>query len=265
MSNFVRHIPCLKCGSRDNRGLWDDGHEFCFGCKDMSPGEQRKYTKSQIKSMKVQLDWQLPSDFNSVLSDPGLSWLEKYDVDPFIACKYGFGWSSSRLLLLCPLYMGRRYIGYQGRTFGGGPKYITKINPEFKDKYFYRLDGELFPNIVVLVEDIVSAIKVHLAGYTSIALMGSFLKPQIRDHILTLNKDTYILPWLDPDKYQESVKICNEMELYGYPSEYIWTSGQDPKDHTVEKIKQIIDLRLSWIDTKSRDSNVTRNLGEEFV
>ena len=33
-SKFVKHIPCDACGSEDNRALYDDGHEFCFGCED---------------------------------------------------------------------------------------------------------------------------------------------------------------------------------------------------------------------------------------
>ncbi|MAJ57242.1 MAG: hypothetical protein CMI74_04145 [Candidatus Pelagibacter sp.] len=36
-SNFVRHIPCEKCGSKDNAGLFDDGHIYCFGCHHYEP------------------------------------------------------------------------------------------------------------------------------------------------------------------------------------------------------------------------------------
>lgn len=31
-SNFVQHVPCDHCGSRDNAGVYDDGHTYCFGC-----------------------------------------------------------------------------------------------------------------------------------------------------------------------------------------------------------------------------------------
>ena len=31
-SNFVQHVPCEVCGSRDNAAIYDDGHTFCFGC-----------------------------------------------------------------------------------------------------------------------------------------------------------------------------------------------------------------------------------------
>ena len=35
-SNCLYHAPCPDCGSKDNLGVYDDGHTFCFGC--------RKYT-----------------------------------------------------------------------------------------------------------------------------------------------------------------------------------------------------------------------------
>lgn len=37
-ARFVKHIPCHKCGSRDNRALYADGGEFCFGCRDYKKG-----------------------------------------------------------------------------------------------------------------------------------------------------------------------------------------------------------------------------------
>jgi len=32
-SKFLKHIPCKKCNSRDNAGLYSDGHIYCFGCE----------------------------------------------------------------------------------------------------------------------------------------------------------------------------------------------------------------------------------------
>lgn len=31
-SKFIKHIPCPKCGSKDNNSLYDDGHTTCYGC-----------------------------------------------------------------------------------------------------------------------------------------------------------------------------------------------------------------------------------------
>ena len=43
-SNFLRHIPCDVCGSRDNAALYDDGHTFCFGCEAFTNGEDSSQT-----------------------------------------------------------------------------------------------------------------------------------------------------------------------------------------------------------------------------
>lgn len=31
-SKLLYHGPCASCGSRDNVGIYDDGHTYCFGC-----------------------------------------------------------------------------------------------------------------------------------------------------------------------------------------------------------------------------------------
>jgi twinkle protein len=38
-SEFVRHIPCDECGSRDNAGLFSDNHTYCFGCGHHTKGD----------------------------------------------------------------------------------------------------------------------------------------------------------------------------------------------------------------------------------
>lgn len=38
-SKFLHHVPCETCGSKDNRGVYDDGHEYCFGCNDYKHGD----------------------------------------------------------------------------------------------------------------------------------------------------------------------------------------------------------------------------------
>lgn len=31
-STCLKHVPCDQCGSKDNKGVFSDGHEYCFGC-----------------------------------------------------------------------------------------------------------------------------------------------------------------------------------------------------------------------------------------
>jgi twinkle protein len=44
-SDFLHHIPCESCGSRDNNSLYSDGHEYCYGCGAYKPGEDGEVVK----------------------------------------------------------------------------------------------------------------------------------------------------------------------------------------------------------------------------
>ena len=46
-SNFIRHLPCTECGSRDNSALYSTeagkSHTYCFGChtrKELNPSTE---------------------------------------------------------------------------------------------------------------------------------------------------------------------------------------------------------------------------------
>lgn len=38
-SQFLKHIPCTKCGSSDGNSLYDDGHTFCHVCQTYVSGD----------------------------------------------------------------------------------------------------------------------------------------------------------------------------------------------------------------------------------
>mgnify|MGYP003324840410 FL=1 len=43
-SEFVQHVPCDQCGSRDNGAMYSDGHVYCFGCGAWSGGDGEALT-----------------------------------------------------------------------------------------------------------------------------------------------------------------------------------------------------------------------------
>lgn len=51
-SNFVQHVPCDSCGSTDANSLYDDGHQYCFGCQTFVKGDSGSdgdgYFQSQL-------------------------------------------------------------------------------------------------------------------------------------------------------------------------------------------------------------------------
>ena len=55
-SNFIRHIPCDACGSKDNAAIYDDGHTFCFGCEAYTPGDESQEITNPPKLNKNLID-----------------------------------------------------------------------------------------------------------------------------------------------------------------------------------------------------------------
>jgi twinkle protein len=52
-STFVRHVPCNACGSRDNAGLFTDGHTYCFGCGAHENAEGQTITAGSRRGGKI--------------------------------------------------------------------------------------------------------------------------------------------------------------------------------------------------------------------
>ena len=50
-SQFIKHIPCTKCGSSDGNSLYDDNHEYCHVCQTYVTGDG-EVTKQAIKPMR---------------------------------------------------------------------------------------------------------------------------------------------------------------------------------------------------------------------
>jgi len=48
-SEFIRHLSCAVCGSRDANSLYSDGHTFCFVCETVT-NENQKVHKHQMNS-----------------------------------------------------------------------------------------------------------------------------------------------------------------------------------------------------------------------
>ena len=52
-SEFVTHIPCEVCGSRDNAAIYSDGHTYCFGCASYGQEDGSVEVKSATLNTKL--------------------------------------------------------------------------------------------------------------------------------------------------------------------------------------------------------------------
>ncbi len=114
------------------------------------------------------------------------------------------------------------------------PKYIKSSLTETYELYRDN-------SAVVVTEDILSAIKVHKAGYNSIAILGTAVSITMA-HNIAQYKEAVI--WTDDDKAGKDayVKLKKRLALYPIKVRRILTTD-DPKRINLETIKQLMEKR----------------------
>lgn len=232
MSKFIKHIPCERCGSRDNAGLYSDGSVYCFGCNSYTSGTVSQRLKTDSQKTTDHSILALPSDFTTSLPLECTRWLNKYGVSQSEKDTMKVGWSERLGLLIFPFYKDGEFIGYNGRRFKGkGSKYVVK---GFK-RGFSRVYGE--GDVLVFTEDLLSAIRVSRIC-SAVPLYGTSLD---KNFVIQLPKKyTKYVMWLDKDKRIEATFQAKMMRQYGYPFSAVFTD-KDPKDYSVNEIKEVIE------------------------
>ena len=235
MTQFIKHLPCPRCNSKDNLAEYDD-HFFCFGCK---------YTKQKndIKSIRERVDSRKsPSNESQDIRTPTLTydlpkeakqWLFSYGItnDEITDSKMGWDVKNKLLILLnMPQY-------WQGRSFmKGRPKYSSYGK---KPLTYYGMS-----DTIVCVEDVLSAIKIARLSpsYCATPLLGCSMT---RDTIQTLSKRfKMVILWLDRDKAKEAIRISREFKQRGIPTRIV-ISPEDPKEYTKEELTEWLNFKSS--------------------
>lgn len=241
---FDHHEPCPKCGSRDNLGVWTDGHKYCFGCgfhvsgessgiRNTSQNSRRKDTPSSSYGIS------LPSDCDLYIPISPSNWLTKFEITKQEIIANKILWSESRKLLCFP-YFGEdtNLEAWQGRYFGDNkdhPKWMTYGKIQNYLKIFNLTNAK--DHGIILVEDILSAIKVG-RQYPVSPLFGSFADwTTLARYAHTTNK---IIFWLDNDKYKAARKFESRASLLGFNTITIHTE-LDPKEYSNEEIKMFVE------------------------
>jgi hypothetical protein len=232
--------------------------------KAMPPGQ----TRARIEALKnVPVDEKtkevdLPADIMYMNPDYGdkevshnkndVPWgayhhLWKYGIRGDTIPKYQISWSPMWNRLIFPIFEYRNFgqevtyklVGWVGRNVGykKGDKYPKWLTRTKKNKRrFFMAPGNT--DHVVLVEDVISAIKVHEAtGYTTIALLTT----TVSDDLMRWLRDKITYLWLDSDMLAHSVKTVNRMRDLGLKAKHIYTT-RDPKEynslHIIDCLRQ---------------------------
>lgn len=229
--SFVRHDACPKCGSRDNLGVYKDGHQWCFGCGYYKSGYQRISDRietgqlSRIQEFSNGSCSSIPSDSDRNIGVESLRWIKQYGITNEEIEKNHILWSESKEQLIFPIYGGEgELLSWQARNFKEGSK-LKYFTSGRIDEVLHILSHEESDKIVV-VEDMISAIKVSRHG-TSMPLFGSHISPS-RLNRLRLSFNGLVV-WLDRDKAKEAYKASSRASLMGFKTKVIVTD-KDPKE-----------------------------------
>lgn len=232
-SKFLRHDPCPKCGSKDNLGVWDDGHKWCFGCGFyVAPHgiswEAIKARKGLEQPKSTALTITLPHDACDSFPPTVKNWLSAYNIHHPDIVRYKIQYSHSNGAIIFPIYdHDNNLLMYQLRYLDRKPKYFNKGDvgdflPIFSATH---AANQLNTHTIVVVEDFVSAIKVsnHLH---CMPLFGSHLSTQKMAALSKLYDNLFI--WLDQDKFGKALELSQQAALI-FKRVHPVRTAEDPK------------------------------------
>lgn len=263
-SVLLHRETCPKCKSMgndksgDNLAVYADGHAICYSCRyyRSADGISKIRANDGFSHTVIERSLHLPADADINYPHQCMLWLSKYGITKHDAINNGMLWSDNGIrikqgqadnLLLFPMWAKDELLAWQGRYFGHAstiPKYVTKGKTE---EVFHFLcngkpDGKL-RDVLVVTEDMISAIKVSKIGISAMPLFGNNFVSRI-DRLLKLTRMNYtVLLWLDPNMHIKSIKESNVARLKGLQTCSI-LSRMDPKEHTLDEIDEYIDKAM---------------------
>lgn len=252
-NHCVKHTACPNCkrsgndNGNDNLAVYSDGSSFCFRCGYFETTTGIRKLKQAVsmasgRSRKPVRELQLPSDVTDELSQCATRFLGQYALTENDAKRHTILWSEYNQRLIFPYFDDTGLLAWQGRHLG---------NEEGKAKWFSQgnlqevvhLVGNRNSRICVVVEDIVSAIKVaHCSKVCVNPLFGSHISVK---RILQLRYffDTLVI-WLDDDVKTKVVKFASTAQSLGLDTKVVLTS-EDPKALNDVQISDILNQKLT--------------------
>lgn len=228
-SRFLRHKPCHLCGSRDNRAVYLDGSEWCFGC---SKGKPPSHYIPEEDYMEVKEKLVYPNRLSDTLPPENKAWLRKYGLTDEEIALFKYDPLDRRHIYQVADY--GELVYYEARSIDKTPKCISH-----GEKPTHILN--LLSDTICLVEDIVSAIRVS-RFVSSMPLFGAHLHDPAK--IAKLYGKAIV--WLDYNKGDVAFKMAEQLEARGVVTSVVLTA-LDPKEHTHEEMSVVIEEELRFL------------------
>ena len=225
---------------------------YCHRCRisgikkidNMQPAEIVKVWKAnkiyRDRPQQKMKEVRLPQDFSNDIKsfDPkAYAWLLEHDITDDEIIKYNIGYSQYYKRLIFPVYQNDELVYWQGRSMEPKSKENSKwinIKQLGREDIYFVVQKPMSFDKVVLVEDILSAIKVGRVVNT-IALLGSY----ISDDLILFLKTKEIYIWLDKDKTVAAIKYFMRLRATGIKT-HLRVTSRDPKFYLEEEIRRKI-------------------------
>lgn len=181
-------------------------------------------------------------------------WLWKYVLSEEDIDKFNIGWSDLYNRVIIPIYEygqfgdthARKLVGWIGRELDCQDKeerrakkvakYITRKNKKEDRILFFAPGKGAFAETYVIVEDIISAIKVQKAtGMTVVALLSSHVSSELMKKCQ--GRRVYI--WLDRDMLAKAIGYTTRFKQFGINASVVKTL-KDPKEYNSFFIRRTI-------------------------
>jgi len=150
------------------------------------------------------------------------------------------GCSDGRVLYPIYTHDGVR-IGYAGKHAKLKPKVINYIPDPFI-KLHFPLDMQYIPQenkqVVVIVEDVLSATRLVDNGVPAVALLGTNLSSEAAAHLITLGYKQWDVA-LDDDAIKKAAKIARKYSALAGINILTWPSKLDVKDMTETEFNEV--------------------------
>lgn len=263
-SNFVKHVPCPHCGSKDNRSLYDDGHTWCVTCpEDLAYGSsdgEYKERGTQVSDTTKATNLTPVTDIFREIPRRGLSEasIRKYEIDVCmdksvdVAHRYPY-FKNGRHIANKVRRRSDKAFYWEGNPddaelFGqhlfpaGSAKSITLVEGELDAPSAWLLLGSRYP--VVSVPSVGHALKACKANYEYLNSFEDIVICFDKDDAKTLQDGSLFYPG------QDTAKKVAEMFKPGKCRILILEHGKDPNDYRQNDVEAKVFISEWWKATR---------------
>lgn len=251
-SKHIKNTACPKCRENgndragDNFAEYYDGSGYCWNCGHYRLADNaisQFLSKRDRNTIKPLPKIMLPDDCTIDYPEITISWMEQYQLNKMDMLSNNILWSGQESRLIFPYWIAGILEGWQGRYFGTDKTKAKWYSRGDMQKIYYILpynekDGHAKNDAsrLVLVEDVVSAIKIGKLGIHAMPIFGTNIKARWQQ-LKLLNYQEYII-FLDPDMHLKSLKESKEGALKGIKTRVI-LSEKDPKEYSYIELKEV--------------------------